>query len=283
MKKWIIENKVYIGNHWLSILVKIILAFLGLFISSFGLALYQQPAVGGSQIDWTLYNIIATIIPYGSDGSLSGEKFVSIYPTTLLIWNIVLILFAIAFSIKPSIDDYKSTKKNKIWVLFVWIIIADLVITFSVPFIIKMFMPIVSQWVSRDGTSISSSIGVRNWLFIAGFLCFVLGIGFWVKSGWMLGPFNNICTQFLRLTKLNYTVGRLLIDIVIFALGFAFFPFIQGESTKTDFLLTNFGLGTVCFTFLVGPLVNYLILFLDRICNYEKMDILTNKSLIKAE
>ncbi|WP_339020839.1 SPE_1075/MLC_0560 family membrane protein [Spiroplasma endosymbiont of Atherix ibis] len=278
MKKWIEENKIYLSNHWLSILAKIILAFLGLFISCFGLALYQQPAVGGSQIDWTLYNIIATMTPYGSDGSMFGEKFVSIYPIALLTCNIILILFAIGFSIKPSIDDYKLTKKNKIWVLFVWMIIADLIITFSIPFIIKMFIPIVSQWVSREGKSISSSIGIRNWLFIAGFLCFVLGIGFWVKSGWMLGPFNNICTQFLRLTKLNYTIGRLIIDIFIFSLGFAFFPFIKGDSTKLNFFLTNFGLGTICFTFLVGPLVNYLILFLDKICNYEKMNNLTNKS-----
>ncbi|WP_338985009.1 SPE_1075/MLC_0560 family membrane protein [Spiroplasma endosymbiont of Diplazon laetatorius] len=281
MKKWFKETSQNISQKWLSNLIKFFLFSAGVVISAFGLALYQQPAVGGSQIDWTLYNILALKIPYAADGSLIND-IRNIYGTALATLYIIFIIIAIGFAIKPSIDDYKNSKKKSIWVLFVWMIIADIIITFTVPLLIGEISKGLEGIIKTDNGIIISSVGFRNLLFIAGFLCFVIGTALWVKTGWILGPFNNICTQFLRLTKLNYAAGRLIIDISILAVGFMFFPFIKGEGTKTDFLMTNFGLGTICFTFLVGPLVNSILKILNKICDFEKIDKLTNKSVFEV-
>ncbi|WP_339034079.1 SPE_1075/MLC_0560 family membrane protein [Spiroplasma endosymbiont of Cantharis rufa] len=278
MKNLFNENMKSFSKNWKAIIVKFILLILGILLTAFGLALYQQPSVGGSQIDWLIYNVLSISIPFVKEGKV-GQGVYDNYAISLTTLYIVLILFAICFSIKPTIDEYKKTKSKSAWFKFSWFILADIIITFIVPQIVGLFITPLSQMGIRELIP-----GARNLIFIAGFLCFVLGIAFWVKSGWLLGPFNNICEQFLRLTKMSYSKSRLIIDISILIIAFAFFPFVKGEeASKTDFLLTNFGLGTICFTFLVGPLVNQILIILDKVFDYKKMNnkenIVVNKEL----
>ncbi|ALD66886.1 SPE_1075/MLC_0560 family membrane protein [Spiroplasma cantharicola] len=275
MKKLWNDQLKNFSNNWKVISVKIVLLILGILLTSFGLALYQQPSVGGSQIDWLIYNVLSISIPFIEEGKV-GQGVYDNYAISLTTLYVVLILFAICFSIKPTIDEYKKTKSKKAWFKFSWFILADIIITFIVPQIVGLFIAPLSQM------GISELIpGARNLIFIGGFLCFVMGIALWVKSGWLLGPFNNICEQFLRLTKMNYSNGRLIIDIAILVIAFVFFPFVRGEgATKLDFLLTNFGLGTICFTFLVGPLVNQVLNILNKLFDYKKMTSLKEEKVV---
>ncbi|AGR42521.1 SPE_1075/MLC_0560 family membrane protein [Spiroplasma diminutum] len=271
MKYWLKNQKKLIKNNWKGILIKVILLILGVIVSSFGLALYQQPAVGGSQIDWFIYNALSLVEPFSKDGSVRGEVLNKFYPTSLTLVYIILIIFAIGFSIKPTMEEYKKLKSKIIWFSFLFVVIADIAITFIVPQIVGLFLRSLSELNIKNTDP--NNLAIRNLALIGGFLAFVIGIALWVKSGLLLGPFNNICTQFIRLTKMNYAMGRLLIDISILILGFILFPFIIGEegSNKTNFLLTNFGLGTICFTFLVGPIVNTQLNILNKFIDYEKL------------
>ncbi|AUM63027.1 SPE_1075/MLC_0560 family membrane protein [Spiroplasma monobiae] len=276
MKKILREFSSNITNHWLSILVKFFMCASGVVICSFGLALYQQAAVGGSQIDWTIYNVLALFNKPDENGLMDHDFMLKYYPNSLKLMYLFLMIGAIALSIKPTLKDYKNSKKKIIWFSFTWMIISDILVTLVVPSVVGLFLP----WAKGLGVE-EKDTSIRNLIFMAGFICFLIGTALWVKTGWFLGPFNNICTQLVKSTNLNYSASRLIIDGAVFAIGFIFFPFIKGDH-KTQFLLTNFGLGTICFTFLVGPIVNEIFKLLDKILNFEKMNSLTTKSVFEV-
>ncbi|AHI53372.1 SPE_1075/MLC_0560 family membrane protein [Spiroplasma culicicola] len=271
MKLYYEQMKENVKLRWRSLLVRFFLFIFGFAISTLGIAFYTTTKIGASQMDFTIYVISAMIDGYDmSNGSMTSEVIQGIY---ILIYNLILALFvilSIAFSLPKIIKDLKE--KNSVSTIQMTInLICDIIIVFLAPLLMQLYLKqvvAVEQIMSE-----STSQNIRNLIFIGGFVMFCIGVAMWVHANMSLGPYNSYASSFQNLTGLNYAISRVLMDLLIFVPGLILFPFIPGDwNQKTQFLLTNLGIGTIAFTFLTGPFVNLIIKGLKKIFDWDKID-----------
>ncbi|WP_146637216.1 SPE_1075/MLC_0560 family membrane protein [Spiroplasma clarkii] len=173
-----------------------------------------------------------------------------------------------------------------IWIPFATIVVTDLIITFVFPYFVNFFanplgtkglgvvglVPKMAVWLDSLG---ASSQGVRSWMFVLAFIVFCFGIALWVKSTWAPGSYNSICTQFMALTKLNYSISRIICDLIIVApavVAVWFVPTTDGITPANSFF-TNFSIATIAFVFVAGPIINIMINGIGKLkfLNFDKM------------
>ncbi|AGR41649.1 SPE_1075/MLC_0560 family membrane protein [Spiroplasma taiwanense] len=272
MKILYLSKMKYLKTNYLRVIVKILLFLLGFILSTLGIAMYISSTIGASQIDWTLYNISSIIGKYNFEtGTMSDEVLKSTYILALNILYIIMVFFSFIFALSPTIKEYKKIRKNEIWFNLLIIIISDIIIAFLTPLLLNFYFKNVIILDKIMSDKITQEI--RNWIFIAGFTIFCFGIALWVHSGIIMGPFNNICYQLMRLTNMNYLKSRVIIDFCIFFPGIVFWFFIPGNwNQRLLFLTKNFGIGTIAFTFIAGPYINMFLNFIKKCIKYFKIN-----------
>ncbi|WP_425379630.1 SPE_1075/MLC_0560 family membrane protein [Spiroplasma endosymbiont of Stenodema calcarata] len=255
MKKLFTKIKWQWQHLWHIFLLQGFLVFIGIYLTSLGIAIYAPTSTGASQIDFTVFALLALMYGNYGNGHLHDTVLTAHYAVVLWLYYLVLILFTIIFMLITNIKAYQKTKDREIWVKFGIMIIGDLFLAWLLPLLIHfnwkyiISADAIQQWAESSG-------GIAAWLFLGGFSLYCIGIAIWIFSKTLYGPYNDICEAFIKLTKLKYPVARILLDVMMVIPGFIFWLFLPLNNDKWNFLFTNFSFGTVAFVFISGPYVN---------------------------
>ncbi|AHI52387.1 SPE_1075/MLC_0560 family membrane protein [Spiroplasma culicicola] len=278
MKSWFKEQTGYIKKDWRVLLVKASLLIAGMFIMALGIRLYIPTGIGKSQVDFTIFTLIGLKL---GNGDVTSAAAYDSYSGMLLYFYLVIALISASMSLVNSIKKYREAKDKGIWVNFSFKIMADIFVSLMLPLIVLMFQKIINEdsivnLIKSDSTSTDVNPGKASWFFALAFLIYALGIALWVKSGWILGPYNSICQEFITLTKIQYGTGRIIMDLLMAAPGLILFWIIpSGDVSTMDFLFTNFSIATMVFLFCTGPLVAQIIKILNKAVDYEKLKVIS--------
>ncbi|WHQ37475.1 SPE_1075/MLC_0560 family membrane protein [Spiroplasma sp. SV19] len=269
MKKWFNKMKQQWQQLWHIFLLQGFLFFVGIYLTSLGIAIYAPTSTGASQIDFTIFALLALMYGNYANGHLQDTVLTAHYALALWMYFLILVFFTIIFMLIVNIKAYRNTKDRQIWVKFTIMILGDLVLAWLLPLLIHFnWQYIISavriqQWAESSG-------GIAAWLFLGGFSLYCLGLAIWIYSKTWYGPYNHICEAFIKLTKLKYPVARILLDVMMVIPGFIFWVFLPLNNDKWNFLFTNFSFGTMAFIFISGPYVN---VFKKILAKFLKIDL----------
>lgn len=244
---------------------KLITLILGMYIFSIGIILTANTASGVSMIDVTVLaglfhseGLIDTTNPEWNNvqpGTVfAGEG--SPYELYVAFIYIGMSVVSITFMAIWVSKEYKKSGDKTLFIFMGLSIVGDIIVILAVPYLIKMNL----LYIDVDGIT-NAKASIRAYLFLVGFASYALGIAFWVYSGFLPGPYNNIATNFLKLCEgKSYTYGRTMMNILIFIPGILVLLIdgIIGHRTWNevlDFILVNISFGTVFLILLLGPQV----------------------------
>ncbi|AOG60005.1 hypothetical protein SHELI_v1c00500 [Spiroplasma helicoides] len=274
MNQWIFKKLAYLKTNYRVVILKLFLLISGMFLMALGIRLYIPTQIGASQVDFSIYTMIG--LKSGTTGIFENNNQVleQYYANFLTYFYIGLTFIAAIFSTISTIKEFKSTKDKTIWINYTFKILFDVIITFLLPQIVNLFNDLISSNsilnLLRDDFSGQNSPGKAAWFFLLAYIIYIVGICLWVKSTWALGPYNSICSEFVRLTKIKYGASRFICDILMILPGVLFFGLIT-NGDKLSFFFTNFSIATMVFLFLTGPICNTLIKRLDKVLDYNKL------------
>lgn len=285
MKEWFDERFMYAKVNFRVLIIKTALLIAGMMVMALGIALYIPTGLGKSQVDFTVFTFIYVFRgKFVDDNSAMQANGAGMPYSTMLTWFYVMTLLVSGImGLVATLNNYKKNKVKAVWIGLATIVATDLAITFIFPYMVNFFSvssgsggvfgiqaKLTSWFATFDSANgESSSAGIRSWMFVLAFIVFCLGIALWVKSTWAPGPYNSICTQFMALTKLNYTISRIVCDLIIVAPALVAIWIVPGESAT--YFFKNFAIATIAFVFVAGPFVSLMLKGMDKVIDYKKL------------
>lgn len=271
--------------NWRILLIKGTLLFFGLFIMALGISLYLPTGIGLSDVDFTVYTFI-----YVWRGEIMPSTDIGPYYSTVLMFFFISVsLLTLIFGSISAGIQYKKWKDKRAWNSVIIFLITDIIIIFTFPQIVNFFLLpwgeggvvgflyILSDWFEslsgEPNTPLTvQNAGIRGWMFVLAFIIFCLGVSLWAKSTWAPGPYNSVCAAFMKMTNLNYQTSRILCNVIIITPGAIAIWFLSsGDRTPAQAFFDNFGIATMAFVFISGPIINFIIKYLNKWINYEKL------------
>ncbi|QHX35805.1 hypothetical protein STIUS_v1c02500 [Spiroplasma sp. TIUS-1] len=249
---------------------KLIALILGMYLFSIGITISANTAVGVSMIDITILGSIfhSHGLADTSNGVVSGTINTVDTPYELYVAYIYIGMSIVSLCFM-SVWVYKSYKKTGNKMLFVQMllsVICDIIVIFAIPLLIKMNY----LYMNPDGIRESAST-IRAYLFLIAFICYSLGIALWVYSGFLPGPYNSICTNFIKMFEgMSYSFGRTIMNILIFIPGVLIILLDGATGHRTwqevlDFTLVNISFGSVFLILILGPMVTWFNKYIPKI------------------
>lgn len=260
--KNIIED---IKNNRRKYLIRLICLILGFYLFSLSIALYAVTNVGASQVDFTNFAILGIFDKWTNKDS--GLVELSQYKIALTSLYLFLMILSAIFLSVSILKKYKVEKNKKLWIELVVLIVLDLIVIFTMPYLINaqiaMFGKIgYNEWMFNSSTQYQ----FRTIFFLIAYALYILGLTFWVHSGWLISPYNSINNSFMKMTKLPFNTSRVLMDILIFLPGVIILLVNPVSwSIKGQFLLNYLNIGTIMFVFATGPLLGKTLNVLNKI------------------
>ncbi|KAF0850744.1 MULTISPECIES: hypothetical protein [Spiroplasma] len=92
--------------------------FVGIYLTSLGIAIYAPTSTGASQIDFTIFALLVLMYGNYASGHLNDTVLTAHYALVLWMYYLVLILFTIIFMLIVNVKAYRKTKDRQIWVKF---------------------------------------------------------------------------------------------------------------------------------------------------------------------
>ncbi|WP_338984053.1 SPE_1075/MLC_0560 family membrane protein [Spiroplasma endosymbiont of Othius punctulatus] len=239
---------------------RIVALILGLYIFTLGITIGSQTAVGVSMIDFTIFSGL-----FSSEGLMETQG-TTIVPGTIKVQDSPYALYCGLLYVGMSIvslifmsiwvaKDYKTTRNKMLFVMMGLAVVGDIIIILGIPLLIEMNLLYI------PGAAIANAApGIRVYIFMLAFACYALGIALWVYASLLSGPYNSICTNFLKVTGIkSYSVGRTAMNLLILAPGFIVIIIMGLTGTPWsdigNFLVVNISFGTVFYVFVLGIVV----------------------------
>ncbi|AGJ91107.1 SPE_1075/MLC_0560 family membrane protein [Mycoplasma putrefaciens] len=259
MKKFIIDLKV---NHK-KYLIKLACLILGIYIFSLSIAVYAVTAVGASQVDFTNFAILGIFSKW--DMSTGLVNLDSYKWALFALYGSLLVLSAIFLSVS-IFRKYKKNKDKKLWLELVVLIVLDLIIIFTMPFAIDGQIAMLGAIGYNDWMIKTTVYQYRTIFFLIAYILYIVGLTFWVHSGWLISPYNSINTSFMKMTNLPFNTSRVLMDLLIFLPGLILLLVNPvAWELKGKFLLNYLNIGTIIFVFATGPILSKTLTMLNKV------------------
>ncbi|ADR24237.1 putative membrane protein [Mycoplasma leachii PG50] len=269
MKKYFCNLKTSISQNKKQYLIRLGCLLIGLYLFSLSIALYVPTAVGASQVDFTNFSILALFKDWAKVNEKTVEGLVAAtnYKLALMSLYGFLLLVSVVFLVLSIIREYKITKDKKLWLQLIPLIVLDVIINVGLSYVIDGQIEMLKvigylDWLFNQSTAYQ----FRTIFFTIAFVLYIVGLTFWIHSGWLLGSYNSINTNFMRLTKLPFNVSRVLMDVLIIIPG-VIMLLVNPISwdIKAKFLLNYVNIGTIGFLFLAGPMLGKTLGLLNKI------------------
>lgn len=270
MKEYFCNLKTNISKNKKQYLIRSFCLLVGLYIFSLSIALYVPTAVGASHVDFTNFSILTLFKDWakGTDQKeIPGLVSPTNYKLALMSLYGFLLVVSVIFLTVSIIKEYKVTKNKKLWLQLIPLIVFDVLINVGLSYVIDGQILMLDKigylnWMFNSSTAYQ----FRTIFFLIAFILYIVGLTFWIHSGWLLGSYNSINTNFMRLTKLPFNVSRVLMDVLIIIPGVIMFlvnPI--SWDIKVKFLLNYVNIGTIGFLFLAGSLLAKSLGFINKI------------------
>ncbi|WFQ93168.1 hypothetical protein MFERI15181_00053 [Mycoplasma feriruminatoris] len=268
MKKYFCNLKTSISQNKKQYLIRLGCLLIGLYLFSLSIALYVPTAVGASHVDFTNFSILALFKDWIKvDGkTVEGTIDPTNYKSALLSLYAFLLFVSIVFLTISIIREYRVTKDKKLWLQLIPLIVLDMIINVGLSYVIEGQIQMLVKIGYMELMNNTPPYQYRTIFFTVAFVLYIAGLTFWIHSGWLLGSYNSINTNFMRLTKLPFNVSRVLMDVLIIVPGVIMFlvnPI--SWDIKAKFLLNYVNIGTIGFLFLAGPLLGKTLGLLNKI------------------
>lgn len=239
-------------------IIKIFVYLLGVYFFGLSISIYLDLNLGAIHEDVFVFAFI----------NLVGWNHTKDYALGLFI--LYLIYFVIVFILK-AIKIFIWSKKQKVSKqimknealtllldlipLFLW----PLSEKFNALFINSQAIGNYSEW-------------IKYWFLWISFICFCLSMSLIVYSTILAGPYNSLSLEIKEIFKINYSICRIIVDVIITAIGIVLI-FANNFSFNDNW--QNFqnwiSLATVIVTFFSGPVINYLVEKFNKIYPLNKV------------
>lgn len=252
MKTFYKDTSIYLKKNWKNLTSRFIIYNIGVFLFGLGIAIYMNTKVGASHLDILVFALLKTIHGTSDSGSVS-HNLDQYYSQFLTFVYLIILTFAILFNILLLIRDYKITKNKQIISKYLLRIVSDIIPVFIWPYYIKL-----SQlYIPLDAIG-ELEVFFRTWIFIGGFLLYTTGFTFVVYSKMFLGPYNSVSSGLHNLTRINYALSRVIIDVILAGAGIIV-VLVNGSQfgVKMDFFNNYLLFGTVFFVFISGHIIGW--------------------------
>lgn len=239
--------------RWKNLTIRFIIYIFGVYLFGLGIAIYLNTQVGASQIDITNFAFIALIKGIASDGSLNS---LGIYPTVLLVFYLIMLFFVVSLRFTNAAINYKKNKDKKIFLTALFHSILDLIPTFMWAYFVdlsELYIP-----VNAIG---NLPILAKTWIYMAGFLIYCAGIAITVFANMLYGPYNGLSQELYILTKWNYKLCRIIMDVILMTIGIitmVITPLFSWHA-KGEWFGKYFGFGTIFMAFISGPVIGTML------------------------
>ncbi|AHI54079.1 transmembrane protein [Spiroplasma sabaudiense Ar-1343] len=274
--------------NWKLLLIRSVLAFVGLFIASLGTKIYLPLTVGSGNVDFAIFSTLAVFVPGAIQtennlneriGKIDPAINESNYYLYLMLFYFILLLFVILFATLNCVKKFRASRDREIITKTIILVIGDVILMFVGPFFLQIHQGYfqstgLQNWlvkISQQATTIDYLQMV--WVFFGAFLIYCLGVAILIWSRVFNGPYNSVVTEFMSLTKWTYLQSRILWDFLIFIFGIIMILIAPSYSweVKINFFANYFVFGLIIFTFGTGLAINFFLPFLKKIWNHEKL------------
>ncbi len=123
MKKWFSKIKWQWQHLWHIFLLQGFLFFVWIYLTSLGIVIYAPTSTGASQIDFTVFALLALMYDNYTAGHLNDTVLTAHYALVLLMYYLVLIFFTIIFMLIVNITVSGEFWGNCSMIIFRWFFI----------------------------------------------------------------------------------------------------------------------------------------------------------------
>ncbi|WP_338971556.1 SPE_1075/MLC_0560 family membrane protein [Spiroplasma endosymbiont of Panorpa germanica] len=274
--------------NWKLLIIRTVIAFVGLFLASLGTKIYLPLTVGSGNVDLAIFSLLAVFIP-GAIQTTNGDttKIGKVDPNInannyylyLMLFYFILLLLVILFTVLQCVRDYKKNKDREIISRAIILIFGDIVLMFVGPLFLQIHQGYFEysgfqNWLIDISQQKSpASYLAMVWVFFGAFVLYCFGVAILVWSRVFNGPYNSVATQFMALTKWNYLQSRILWDVIIFLFGMTLLLSTPNYSweVKVAFFSNYLVFGMIIFTFGTGLAINFFLPILRKIWDHDKI------------